>query len=293
MVARWLEHSFRRRPEALRGRLRRRPAIRDRRSGNVRADWAIQSRLAPNGRQISRTATIRRYGWSFWTIPLDGKPRLRSRVAASLAQRLRDSDVRLGGFVWNPGADTLYFEGRSDKTTNLWRIRVNPSTLEWVSADRLTTSSSLESGIALSRDGKRLAFGSRTERTVAWSMPFDPVSGRIVGDGEAVTPESANAEILVVRRLTAVSSPTWWPAGTGHELWIRLIDRQADHLRTVEVGSAIVQPRWSRRHPARVPRRPVYSQRASAVVLLARTTMAISVCCPAARSPEMGARLVG
>jgi Tol biopolymer transport system component/DNA-binding winged helix-turn-helix (wHTH) protein len=249
--------------------------------GRFRVAWH------PNGRQISVYGRDPEYGWSFWTIPLDGKPRLRSRVAAPVAQRLRDSDVRLGGFVWSPRADTLYFEGRSDDTANVWRIRVDPSTLEWVSADRLTTSSSLESGIALSRDGKRLAFGSRTERTVAWSMPFDPVSGRIVGDGEAVTPESANAEILDLS--PDGSQLAYRVAGRNrHELWIRSIDEQADHLRTVEVGSAIVQPRWSRDGTQLAYlRRPVDPQRASAVVLLGANDDGDQRVLPAARSPEM------
>ena len=249
--------------------------------GRFRAAWH------PNGRQVSVSGRDPEYGWSFWTIPLDGKTRLRSRIAAPVAQRLRDSDVRLGAFVWSPAADTLYFEGQSDNATNVWRIRVNPSSLEWVAADRLTTSSSLESGIALSRDGKRLAFGSRTDRTVAWSMPFDPVSGRILGDGEAVTPESANAEIL---DLSPDGSQLAYRVAVRnrHELWIRSIDRQADHLRTVEVDSAIVQPRWSRDGTQLAYlRRPVDPQRASAVVLLGANDDGAQRVLPTGRTPEM------
>jgi Tol biopolymer transport system component/DNA-binding winged helix-turn-helix (wHTH) protein len=250
--------------------------------GRFRVGWH------PNGRQISVYGNDPTYGWSFWTVPLDGGPRVRSSVSGHVAQRLRDTGVRLGGFVWSPRGDALYFEGRSEETSNIWRIRVNPSTLEWVAGpDRLTTGSSLESGIALSRDGKQLAFGSRIERTVAWSLPFDPVSGRITGDGEAVTPESANAEIL---DLSPDGSQLVYRVASRnrHELWIRSIESQADHLRTVEVDSAIIQPRWSRDGTQLAYlRRPVDPQRAAAVVLLGANDDAGQRVLPAVHSPEM------
>jgi Tol biopolymer transport system component/DNA-binding winged helix-turn-helix (wHTH) protein len=250
--------------------------------GRFRVGWH------PDGRRISVYANDPNYGWSFWTMPVGGGPRIRSAVSRAVAQRLRDADVRLGGFVWAPDGATLYFEGRSEHTANLWRIRLDPRTLEWISGpDRLTTSSSLENGIALSPDGKRLAFGSRIERTVAWSLPFDPVSGRIVGDGQAVTPESANAEIL---DLSPDGSQLAYRVISRHrhELWIRSLDRQADHLRTVEVDSAIIQPRWSRDGTQLAYlRRPVDPQRAAAVVLLAANGDTGQRVLPAVQSPEM------
>ena len=250
--------------------------------GRFRAGWH------PDGRRVSVYGNDRQHGWSFWTMALDGGQSVRSRPSESVARRLREMGVRLGGFVWARGGDTLYFEGRSDETSNLWRVRVNPATLEWMGGpDRLTTSSSLESSIALSPDGRRLAFGSRTERTVAWSLPFDPVSGRIVGEGEAVTPEGSNAEILDLS--PDGSQLAYRVAGQNrHELWIRSIDRQADHLRTVEVGAAIIQPRWSRDGTQLAYlRRPADPQRAAAVVLLRAADDGQQRVVPASRSPEM------
>ena len=250
--------------------------------GRFRAAWH------PDGRRVSVYGNDREYGLSFWTMPVDGGARVRSRIADSVARRLREAAVRLGGFVWAPTGDTLYFEGRSGETANLWRVRVNAATLEWSSGpDRLTTSSSAESGIALSPDGRRLAFGSRTERTVAWSLPFDPVSGRIVGDGEAVTPEGSDTEIL---DLSPDGSQLAYRVASRnrHELWIRSLDRQADHLRTVEVGAAIVQPRWSRDGTQLAYlRRPADPQRAASIVLLRANDDGQQRVVPARRSPEM------
>ena len=224
----------------------------------------------PDGRRISIHGYDRDNGWSFWTIPLDGGPNVRSLMSSTVAQRLSDANLRLRGFVWAPGGDSLYFEGRSERTQNVWRIRVNPRTLDWIGGpDRLTTSSALETGLALSPDGKRLAFGSRFERTLVWSVPFDPVSGRITGAGEAITPDGVNARILDIS-----------PDGTQlvyrvigrntDELWIRSLDRHADRLRRVEVDAAIVHPRWSR-DGTRLAylRRPNDPAQPAAVVLLA------------------------
>jgi Tol biopolymer transport system component/DNA-binding winged helix-turn-helix (wHTH) protein len=287
--------------------------------GRYRAAWH------PDGGRVSVYGIDRNHGPSFWTFPIgerhpsnrltpsaaggssrraarvdplrpllltmrpipDGEG-IRSQMAETVARRLREAEVRLGGFVWAPGGDALYFEGRSAETANIWRVRVNPSTLEWISGpDRLTMGSSLESGIALSPDGRRLAFGSRTERTVAWSLPFDPVSGRIIGEGTAVTPEGLDAEIL---DLSPDGSQLAYRVASQnrHELWIRSLDRQADHLRTVEVGAAIVQPRWSRDGTQLAYlRRPADPQRAAAVVLLTAQDDGQQRVVPAARSPEM------
>jgi Tol biopolymer transport system component len=74
-----------------------------------------------------------------------------------------------------------------------------------------------------------------------------------------------------------------------HELWIRSLDRQADHLRTVEVEAAIIQPRWSRDGTQLAYlRRPADPMRSSAVVLLGANDAAEERVLPAAaRSPEM------
>jgi Tol biopolymer transport system component len=227
-------------------------------------------------------------GWNFWTVPLDGGPVVRSRLLPGVAQRLADANVRLGGFVWAPGGHTLYFEGRSARTQNLWRVRVNPRTLEWIAGpDRLTTSPALESGLALSPDGTRLAFGSRFERTLVWSVPFDPVSGQITGEGEAITPDGANARILDIspdgRQLVyrVIGRNT-------DELWIRSLARGADRLRRVEVDAAIVHPRWSRDGTQLAYlRRPDNPAEAAAIVVLSAEDDHEQHVVPAARTMDM------
>lgn len=250
--------------------------------GRFRLDWH------PDGRRISVYGTHAVHGQSFWTIPLHGGTAIRSRIAAAVAKRIEAAGVRLGRFVWGPRGDVLYFEGQSEETENLWRIKVNAGTLEWVGGpDRLTTGSSRESGLALSPDGKRLAFGSRVESTVVWSMPFDPVAGRIKGAGEPITPDGANAEILDMspdgRQLAYRVE-----GRNRHELWIRSLDRGADRLRTVEDAAAIIQPRWSRDGTQLAYlRRPSNRTHDAAIVLLTADDNGGERVLPASRSPEM------
>jgi Tol biopolymer transport system component/DNA-binding winged helix-turn-helix (wHTH) protein len=208
--------------------------------GRCRVAWH------PDGRRISLYGRQQGQAPALLTIPLAGGPRILSNISPSVEQRLRETELRLGGFVWAPSGDALYFEGQSERTQNLWRIRVNPRTLEWIAGpDRLTTGSGLDSVVAVSPDGRRLAFGSRFERTSVWSLPFDPIAGEITGVGQVITPDGANAKILDVspdgRRLVYRVA-----ARDTDQLWIRSIEHQTDRLRKVEVDAAIVHPRWSR-----------------------------------------------
>jgi Tol biopolymer transport system component/DNA-binding winged helix-turn-helix (wHTH) protein len=259
-------------------------------AGVVLSSLTDRCRVAwhPDGRRISVYNNDRGRGSQFWTVPLAGGPPVLSRIAPTVDQRLTEAGVRLSGFAWAPRGDALYFEGQSARTQNLWRIRVNPRTLEWIAGpERLTTSSGLESGMALSPDGKRLAFGSRFERTSVWSLPFDPVAGQITGEGEAITPEGANAKILdispdgsqLVYRVNSRATD---------ELWIRSLDRQADRLRKVEVDADIVHPRWSRDGTQLAYlRRPANRSHAAAVVLLEVNSEMEHQVVLAAQSPEM------
>ena len=110
------------------------------------------------------------------------------QINAEVASRLKITGVDLSEFSWARSGEALYFEGKSDETVNIWRIHVNPATLEWQRGpERLTVGSGLDTGIAPSPDGRKLAFTVSHERTRLWSFPFDPVAGRLSGAGEPIT----------------------------------------------------------------------------------------------------------
>ena len=93
----------------------------------------------PGERDVSlwgRTAT----GWTFVTAPVgDGLP-IVSSIAADVLRRIDGAGLTLGRFSWSRSARYLYFEGVSQGVSNLWRVSVDPATLNWIGGpDRLTT----------------------------------------------------------------------------------------------------------------------------------------------------------
>jgi Tol biopolymer transport system component len=97
--------------------------------------------------------------------------------------------VRLSDFLWEPSGRALFFEGASRGVRNLWKVAVEPETLRWVRGpERLTTGAGPDTGMALSADGKKLAFTTRAERTRLWVLPFDATTGKVKGEGQPATP---------------------------------------------------------------------------------------------------------
>ena len=140
----------------------------------------------PDGHRISVFGSHRRDGNSFWTVSLDGTSPVRSPVSADVAIRLKKTGVNLTEFVWSPQADALYFEGRSEEAVNIWRIGVDPQSMEWRDGpERITVGGGLDTDIAVSPDGKKLAFTVRDESTRLWSLPFDPIVGSRAGERRA------------------------------------------------------------------------------------------------------------
>jgi Tol biopolymer transport system component len=136
----------------------------------------------------------RRDGLSFWTVAIDGSSPVRSPVNANVAIRLKKTGVNLTEFVWSPLANALYFEGRSEEAVNIWRIGVDPISMEWREGpERVTVGGGLDTNIAIAPDGKKLAFTVRDESTRLWSLPFDPNTGRVLAKGEPITPKGADA----------------------------------------------------------------------------------------------------
>ncbi|MCI0408008.1 MAG: winged helix-turn-helix domain-containing protein [Acidobacteria bacterium] len=142
----------------------------------------------PDGERLSLWGRHRQQGWSFWTMPLAGGALIKSELAPQVQAQLREADVSFTDFRWSSAGRALYFEGVSRSVRNLWRVEVDPRSLSWVAGpERLTTSAGLDTDLALSSDGRKLAFTARTERTRLWSLPFDASAGRIKGAGQPVT----------------------------------------------------------------------------------------------------------
>jgi Tol biopolymer transport system component len=150
---------------------------------------------SPDGKHISIWGWHRQeHTWGFWTVPLDGGAPARSEIDSKVQEQIREAAVTLSNFVWSPSGRALYFEGASQTVKNLWKVEVEPQSLRWIAGpERLTTGAGLDRDIAISPDGRKLAFTTRAEQTRLWSLPFDAYAGRLRGEERPVTAAGVKA----------------------------------------------------------------------------------------------------
>ena len=165
--------------------------------------WAISAAWHPDGKRVSiwvsRNESVSPDEFSvmpfFVTAPADGGQTVRTKLSAKALKAAADvaGIARLAGsnpdfrFFWAPSGTAIYFERTLRGARNIWRMKVDPQTLQATSIERLTTGTDLISDISLSPDGRRIAFASESVNVQAWMFPFDAKRGRVTGSGKAVT----------------------------------------------------------------------------------------------------------
>jgi Tol biopolymer transport system component/DNA-binding winged helix-turn-helix (wHTH) protein len=206
----------------------------------------------PDSRRVSIWGLHVREGLTFWTIPLAGGMPVKSSMTDAVRKSFAETGVRFTDaedlplqFVWSPDGDALYFEGTSRGVRNMWRVAVDPATLEWRSGPaRLTTSADLHEGIALSADGRKMALAIRNERTRLWAFRIDPTGGRLLDEGAAITGDTVDALAPVLSRDgTRLLYET--ERGDNQELWVRSL---LDGRDTLLIGGSRYRrasPIWS------------------------------------------------
>jgi Tol biopolymer transport system component/DNA-binding winged helix-turn-helix (wHTH) protein len=224
----------------------------------------------PTGRRISVWGRRTDATWQFLTAPLEGREVTVSALSP-VDKTPGAADLRLAEFVWAPTAHFLYFEGESHGIKNLWRVRVDPSTLNWQDLpERLTAGPGSDQGVAVTRDGQSLAFTVRTERTMLWSLPFDPSSGEIMGPGE---PAASGGETERNPALAADGTKLAYQLiqGPRSQLWQRSLLDGTEQLLLTD-ASMRSNPHWSHDGTqlayVRVDPDPTSAGRALAIVVL-------------------------
>jgi Tol biopolymer transport system component len=198
----------------------------------------------PDGRHVGFQGVVSAgEGTSFWTLPIAGGEATPTPLTDDMQARMKAAGMAIQSYVWAPRGDALYVAGAASGVQNLWRIGVEPDTFRWVSGpDRLTTGTGSDGDVAVSRDGRRLAFVTRTETSRLWSVPFDAASRRVTGEPEPLTPANAVALGFDLsadgRTLVYAVRRTGRP---GSELWTTSLDDGKDTL--VGEGPQFFAPR--------------------------------------------------
>jgi len=149
----------------------------------------------PDGKRVSVWVASPQWGPDFRTIPLQGGPVVKSAFIPEVATKLRE--VASQGIVeqtmdftfsWAPSGRSIYCAQTFRGALNLWKLTVDPSSLQVNGIERLTTGPGPDSELALSRDGSKLAFTAEVQHIRAWVYPFDAIRGKVTGPGQPVTP---------------------------------------------------------------------------------------------------------
>jgi Tol biopolymer transport system component/DNA-binding winged helix-turn-helix (wHTH) protein len=148
-------------------------------------------------------------------------------------------------FQWDSAGTFLYVEAAVKETRSLWRVKVDPATLDWLSAERLTTPAGRDMAPTLSRDATRLVFSQQNEASRLLALPLDMTTAgpRVVGAGRLLTEEGAVASMPSMSPDGSKLAYVLRRPGTDRsELWVMNIDGRARELLATNAAGAI----WSR-----------------------------------------------
>jgi Tol biopolymer transport system component/DNA-binding winged helix-turn-helix (wHTH) protein len=164
----------------------------------------------PDGRRISAwiQVTFEDAPPSFFTMPIEGGPIVESKLSPELMKQFKAAALgpatpefrEDSKFSWAPSGKAIYFERTFRGARNIWRMTVDPVTLQPSRVDRLTTSPGLDTEPSLSQDGSKLAFTSERQQIRAWAVPFDATKGRVTGPGRAITTPAIEAWAMNISR---------------------------------------------------------------------------------------------
>jgi Tol biopolymer transport system component/DNA-binding winged helix-turn-helix (wHTH) protein len=157
--------------------------------------WATSAAWHTDGKRITVWVGSSSPTPVFWTVPLSGGPGIELEISPAVQKELAEASgetkasMQLGEyrFCWSPLGNAIYFVRGYRGARNIWKLTVDPGTMRATRIDRLTTGPGPESALAVSPDGKRLAFTAGSQRIQTWLFPFDATTGQIKGSGTAVT----------------------------------------------------------------------------------------------------------
>jgi eukaryotic-like serine/threonine-protein kinase len=145
----------------------------------------------PDGERLVLIGTMGDRG-GFWVLPIGrGEPQPVD-LGPQVQRATKEAELQLGSasrHVLSRAGDALYVEAHAKGVQNLWRFDLDPTTLRAIGGPhRLTTGAGLDGDVAVSADGRTVAFVTRTETRRLWAMPFDGDARASMDDARPITP---------------------------------------------------------------------------------------------------------
>jgi len=145
--------------------------------------------------------------------------------------------------VWSPDGQYIYFSSYRGGGINLWRVPVSAEGTPAGFPQQLTIGAGQDVEIAISRDGKRLAFSILRQNADLWRLPVSPETGK---------PNGVPQEVITTTRED--SRGAWSPDGTmiafnsdrtgEMNIWLYSIAERASRQLTKGAGGDY-QANWS------------------------------------------------
>jgi len=140
---------------------------------------AVQPSWSPNNRRIAYwgvpPGSAQR---AVWTVPVDGGEPVRAT----------DGDSLNWSPAWSPDGRYLYFASDRSGSMNLWRVPIDESSGKVQGEPEAVTNSSQWNGpLHLSKDGRRIIYATREERSNLDKTAFDPAGPRVTGPLTPIT----------------------------------------------------------------------------------------------------------
>ena len=156
--------------------------VADVRTGATRRITMVDAALpswSPHGRRIAFFHRLGQgAGGHVWTVPAGGGE----------AAPLTSGTGRDWSPFWSPDGRYLYYVSDRGGSMNLWRVRTDEGSGRALEEpEPVTTPATSLAHIAVSADGKHLAYSSVLVTTNVQRAAFDPVKGVVVGEPEWVT----------------------------------------------------------------------------------------------------------
>ena len=155
----------------------------------------------------------------FWTVPTAGGTAIKTEIDPTIEKQVEVStgpkfpfaaapsegtaeDFQLPwvSFSWSPSGNAIYFERLFRGTINIWKMTIDPRSLQATALDRLSTGPGPDVGVAISHDGKRLAFTAKSQHRRTRLFPFDASTHRLSGEGQPITAAGRAAAYPVLSR---------------------------------------------------------------------------------------------
>jgi eukaryotic-like serine/threonine-protein kinase len=149
----------------------------------------------PDGQRLWMQAQRKGQG-GLWILPLSGGEPVLTEPSEDVARNIQQAALSPSqDFRVSPAGDALYVAATSRGVRNLWKFDLDPHTGRITGGPhRLTTGAGIDAEVAISRDGDRLAFVTKTQTNRLLWQPFDGTAAQVIDEAQPVT--AANLSVL-------------------------------------------------------------------------------------------------